>query len=118
MELVNKKKKHIRDYGWKEYGISDTRRMELKAMCQKPEYAPVVAYAAHTANEILSRHIYLSMTEKLSFDDICASVKVVEKYGMPCYCRTDFYAYRRLAYHLFDEKVKELETETQEGSEK
>jgi hypothetical protein len=102
-----KRRKYVREYSWKDYGISRERKNELKDMCQREEYARVVLYAAHRANEELEGYIYLSMTKKLSFDQMGAS-QYVEKYGVPMYCRTDFYGYRRLAYHYFDEKVKEM----------
>jgi hypothetical protein len=98
-----------RNVYFKDYGIDADRKRELKAMCRKEEYAAMTLCAAREANEFLSAYIYLSMTKKVSYDAMCESRRARHGLDYPPCCRNDFYAWQRLAYHIFNEKVKETE---------
>lgn len=87
-----------------DYGISRERFIELTDMCKKQEYADVVRSAAYTANSDIAEYILLSVKEKKTYE----RVEFDERLGrIPC-GRTDFYGYKRLFYHLFDERIKDI----------
>lgn len=97
------KKKLTRNVTWNDYGITRERYNELKALCQSGKYDDVARSEARRANEIISEYILLSVKKNLSFE----GVEYAKGLGrIPC-GRTDFYGYRRLFYHLFDERMKE-----------
>ena len=97
------KKKLTRLFTLQDYGITRERYNELKALCQSGKYDDVVRSEARRANEIISEYILLSVKKNLSFE----GVEYAKGLGrIPC-GRTDFYGYRRLFYHLFDERMKE-----------
>lgn len=99
------KKKLTRLFTWQDYGITRERYHELKELCQSGKYDDVARSEARRANEIISEYILLSVKKNLSFE----GVEYAKGLGrIPC-GRTDFYGYRRLFYHLFDEKMKERE---------
>lgn len=97
------KKKLTRLFTWQDYGITKERYDELKALCQSGKYDDVARSEARRANEIISEYILLSVKKNLSFE----GVEYAKGLGrIPC-GRTDFYGYRRLFYHLFDERIRE-----------
>lgn len=88
---------------WEEYGISKERYKELKKICKKGTYVSVVQQEAHRASEMIAEYIILSVTKNNPYE----LIEHVDGLGrIPC-CRTDFYGYRRLFYHLLDERVRE-----------
>lgn len=99
------KKKLTRLCTWQDYGITKERYDELKSLCQSGKYDDVARSEARRANEIISEYILLSVKKNLSFE----GVEYAKGLGrIPC-GRTDFYGYRRLFYHLFDERIRENE---------
>ena len=100
------KKKLPRNITWNDYGITRERYNELKALCHSGKYDDVARSEARRANEIISEYILLSVREDVSYDKFDLP-KYKNKLGIICVCRTDFYGYRRLFYHLFDERMKE-----------
>lgn len=95
--------KLVRFFTWQDYGINKARYAELQEMCQSRKYDAAARSAAYQANKDIAEYILLSVRKNLSFE----SVEYTEGLGrIPC-GRTDFYGYRRLFYHLFDEKLKE-----------
>lgn len=92
-------------YSWQYYGISKERHRQLKEYIQSGRYAHVARQAAHKANKDISEYILLSVTENLSYDELQKMWELKKIDRMAC-CRTDFYGYRRLFYHLFDLEVK------------
>lgn len=97
------KKKLTRNVTWNDYGITHDRLRELKELCQSGKYDDVARSEARRANEIISEYILLSVKKNLSFE----GVEYAKGLGrIPC-GRTDFYGYRRLFYHLFDERIRE-----------
>lgn len=100
------KPKLVRFFTWQDYGISKSRYAELKEMCKSRKYESVARSAAYTANKDIAEYILLSVHKNLSFE----GVEYAKGLGrIPC-GRTDFYGYRRLFYHLFNEKVKEMKS--------
>ena len=91
-------------YSWKYYGISKERYGQLTEYIQSGRYASVARQAAHTANKDIVEYILLSVTENLSYDELQKRWELKKIERMAC-CRTDFYGYRRLFYHLFDLEV-------------
>ena len=91
---------------WNTYGISCERYKELRTLVQSGRYDDVARLAADEANESIAEYILLSVTKNKSYDELRKRWELKEIERMPC-GRTDFYGYRRLFYHLLDEKVKE-----------
>lgn len=87
---------------WADYGISKERYHELKAICQSGRYPELVQECAKRASPYIAEQIYLSVTKGKSYE----GVEYTEFGRIPC-GRTDFYGYRRLFYHLFDERIRE-----------
>lgn len=87
---------------WKDYGITRERLKELKKLCCLPENASITRCAACRASEMLSEYILLSVRENLSYDDL----EFNSRLGRIACGRTDFYGYRRLFFHLFDESMR------------
>ncbi len=100
------RKKLIRDYTWQDYGISKARYKELKELCQSGKYASLVRSVAHTVAPDIEGHIYLSVTKNMSYRALEAKWELGEIERMP-YNHNDFYGYRRLFYHLLDERIGE-----------
>ncbi len=75
-------------------------------MCQSGEYASLARSAAHTAAPDIEGYIYMSVTKNVSYRAIEAKWELGEIERMP-YNHNDFYGYRRLFYHLFDERIRE-----------
>lgn len=89
---------------WEEYGISKQRYGELMTLIRSGGYARVVRSEARRASETLSEYIYLSLTEKRSYE----GVEYAQGLGrIPC-GRTDFYGYRRLAVAYFNEEMRRI----------
>lgn len=107
LDAPPKREKHkpMRDYTWRDYGISKARYNTLKAICQRGEYPSLTRSAAHTAAPEIEEYILLSVRENLSYDGLERLWELKKIKRMAC-CRTDFYAYRRRFYHLLDEKLK------------
>lgn len=90
---------------WDDYGISKARYRELRELCRSRKYDDMVRSAAYKANPEIAEYIVLSVRDNVSYDNFCAP-KYTEKLGGIYVCRTDFYGYRRLFYHHFDEALK------------
>lgn len=89
-------------YSWEHYGITKKRREKLKAVIQSGKYSDIARLAAYTASSDIAEYILLSVMENKSYE----SVEYIKGIGrIPC-GRTDFYGYRRLFYHLFDERIR------------
>lgn len=100
-----KRPKLVRFFTWEEYGISKERYAELQELCQSHKYDDTARSAAYQANKDIAEYILLSVRKNLSYE----GVEYADRLGrIPC-GRTDFYGYRRLFYHLFDERIKENE---------
>lgn len=100
------RKKLPRFVTYDDYGISRERFHELTAMCKSKEYASVARSAAYTANPDIAEHILLSVQENKTYE----RVEFDERLGrIPC-GRTDFYGYKRLFYHYFDEALNMVQT--------
>ncbi len=101
------KKKLARFITWDDYGISKDRYKELCTLCRSDEYATLARSAAHTANKDIEKYILLSVRENKSYE----GVEYAEKLGrIPC-GRTDFYGYRRLFFHNFDNALKMVQNQ-------
>lgn len=87
---------------WDTYGISRARYLELRAAARSGRYDDEARLAANEANTSIAQYILLSVMKNKSYERI----EYLEGLGrIPC-GRTDFYGYRRLFYHLLDEKLK------------
>lgn len=94
-------------HSWEHYGISKDRCRRLTEYIQSGRYAPVAHQAAHMANKGIAEYLLLSVTENLSYDELQKMWELKKIERMAC-CRTDFYGYRRLFYHLFDLEVRRI----------
>lgn len=94
-------------HSWQHYGISKERYRRLTEYIRSGRYASVARQAAHRANEMIAEYILLSVRENKSYDALRAKWELKEMEQIP-YCRTDFYGYRRLFYHLFDLEVRRI----------
>lgn len=94
-------------HSWQYYGISKERYRQLTEYIQSGRYAPVARQAAHTANKDIAEYLLLSVTENLSYDELQKMWELKKIERMAC-CRTDFYGYRRLFYHLFNLEVRRI----------
>ena len=103
-----KKPKLIRFFTWDDYGISIARYEELQKICQSRKYDDLARSLAYQANKDIAEYILLSVREDVSYDKFDLP-KYKNKLGRICVCRTDFYGYRRLFYHMFDERIRENE---------
>lgn len=95
-------------HSWQHYGITKERYRQLTEYIQSGRYGTVARQAAHAANKDIAEYLLLSVTENLSYDELQKMWELKKIERMAC-CRTDFYGYRRLFYHLFDERIKEKE---------
>ncbi len=98
-------KKMARFFTWDDYGISKKRYKELKQICQSGKYDALVRSVVHTAAPDIKVYIYLSVTKNMSYRALEAKWELGEMERMP-YNHNDFYGYRRLFYHLFDERIR------------
>lgn len=88
---------------WDDYGITRKRYKELCSMCNRKEDTDVMRLAAYEANKDIAEYILLSVKENKSYE----GVEYAQGLGrIPC-GRTDFYGYRRLFYHILNEKLKQ-----------
>lgn len=94
-------------HSWEYYGISKERYRQLTEYIQSGRYASVAHQEAHTANKDIAEYLLLSVTENLSYDELQKMWELKKIERMAC-CRTDFYGYRRLFYHLFDLEVRRI----------
>lgn len=92
---------------WKHYGISKERYRILTEYIRSGRYTALALQAAHTANEMISEYILLSVTQNKSYDSLRVKWELKEMEQIP-YCRTDFYGIRRYFYHLFDLEVRRI----------
>lgn len=84
------------------YGISKRRYKELRELCMSKKYNEDVRSAAYKANKDIAEYILLSVIKNKSYE----GVEYTDGLGrIPC-GRTDFYGYRRLFYHYFNEALK------------
>lgn len=92
---------------WSYYDIDKKRYNQLVEYIRSGRYASLASSAAHRACEIASRHILLSITENLSYDDLerMWTLKEIERIPVG---RSDFYGYRRYAIHLFDLEMRRI----------
>ena len=97
-------------YPWSYYGITKEQYKQLNEYIQSGRYASLASQAAHRTNKTIARYILLSIEKNMSYDALKIKWQLKEIEQMPC-CRTDFYGYRRYFYHLFNEKIKEMENE-------
>lgn len=95
-------------HSWEYYGISEERYRQLTEYIQSGRYTNVARQAAHTANKDIAEYLLLSVTEKLSYDEL-QKMWELKKIERVAYCRTDFYGIRRYFYHLFDLEVRRIE---------
>lgn len=91
-------------HSWQHYGISKERYRKLTEYIQSGRYAPASRQAAHIANKDIAKYLVMSVVENLSYDELQKMWELKKIERMAC-CRTDFYGYRRLFYHLFDLEV-------------
>lgn len=90
-----------------ELGISRERYLEMRSGCRNGLYDREMLRAACDGGlEFLMKWIILSVTKKLSYDDLEKMWARGEIGRAPC-CRTDFYACRRRFYHNLNEILKE-----------
>lgn len=95
-------------HSWQYYGISKERYRRLTEYIQSGRYSSVARQAAHTANKDIAEYILMSVTKNLSYDELQKMWELNKIERMAC-CRTDFYGYRRLFYHLFDLDIRRIE---------
>ena len=100
-----KKEKRKRLVSYKEYNIEKNRYKKLRKMCTMEKYNDIVQRIAYETNKEIAEYIILSVREKISYDNFDLP-KYQEKFGKIKIGRTDFYGYRRLFYHLFDQYLK------------
>lgn len=90
---------------WEHYGITIERYLQLRNVLESGQYDGIARDAAYQANKDIAEYILLSVKKNKSYE----GVEYVRGLGrIPC-GRTDFYGYRRLFYHIFDEHIKENE---------
>lgn len=106
-QIHKRKKKLVRFFTWYDYGLSKSRYLELQEMCKSNAYDDLMRSAAYQANGVIAEYILLSVTENLSYDELQKMWELKKIERMAC-CRTDFYGYRRLFYHLFDLEVRRI----------
>lgn len=94
-------------YSFSYYGISKSREKQLTEYIQSGRYNSVARQAAHAANKDIAEYLLLSVTKNLSYDELRKMWELKKIERMAC-CRTDFYGYRRLFYHLFDLEVRRI----------
>lgn len=97
------RKKYLRDFTFADYGISRSRQKALGEFCRERANLGTVKEAARKADAVLADWLVTSITEKKSFEKVEYTAKLGR---IPC-GRTNFYAYKRLLYHLLDEKLKD-----------
>ena len=83
------------------------RYNQLVEYIRSGRYASLASSAAHRANEMIAEYILLSIRENKSYDALRTKWELKEMEQIP-YCRTDFYGYRRLFYHLFDLGIRRI----------
>lgn len=103
------RKKLPRFVTYDDYGINRERFHELTAMCKRKEYAAVARSAAYAAAPDIVEYILMSVTQNKSYDRLEIEWELGEIERMAC-SRTDFYGYKRLFYHYFDEALKMVQT--------
>lgn len=88
-----------------DYGISESRLRELQELSKLEEYDDLARSVAYRANKDIAEYILLSVREDVSYDKFDLP-KYKNKLGRISVCRTDFYGYRRLFYHYFDQAME------------
>lgn len=91
---------------WEEYERLENKeyRKSLRIMCRSGKYSDMVRRAAYQASEDIAEYIIKSVTKNKSYEKI----EFDSELGRICVCKTDFYGYRRLFYHLFDLEVRRI----------
>lgn len=92
---------------WEYYGITKERYRQLTQYIRTGEYASIALQSAYTVNKNIAEHILLSVTHKKSYDSLRVKWELKELERIP-YCRTDFYAYRRLFFSIFDKELRRI----------
>ena len=124
------KQKRIRDFTWKDYGISPYRYRELKNFClqywekkrkisshqselKEKWECRMIEEAAKAANGEIWKYLLKSVTEDISYE-LLEYDKMLGRLPMG---KTDFYAYRRLFYKNLDRlKNGQMEKSIMTGS--
>lgn len=88
---------------WRSYGLEDkSYRKKLRIMCQSRKYRSEVRQAAYQTSSEIAEYLIKSVTKNKSYE----KVEFDGDLGRICVCRTDFYGYRRMFYHLFDLEIR------------
>lgn len=92
---------------WRYYGIDKKRYNHLVEYIRSGRYTPLALSAAHTACEIASRHILLSIEKNLSYDDLerMWTLKEIERIPVG---RSDFYGWRRYFFSILDKELRRI----------
>lgn len=91
-------------WSWKYYGITKKRYKELTGYIQSGRYAPLALQAARTANETIAEYILMSVIKNKSYEGLEKLWARGDMERIP-YGKTDFYGYRRLFYHIFNQMI-------------
>jgi len=94
-------------HSWQYYGISKERYRQLTEYIQSGRYASLASQAAHTANEMITEHILLSVTQNKSYDTLEKLWARGEIERIP-YGKTDFYGIRRYFFAIMNEEMKKI----------
>lgn len=94
-------------HSWQHYGISKERYRQLTKYIQSGRYAPIALQAAHRANKDIAEYLLLSVTERLSYDELRKMWELKKIERIP-YCRTDFYGIRRYFMACFDKELRRM----------
>ncbi len=108
IDMSRPKPKKAPRHSWQHYGISRQRYKELTAIIRSGRYSAVARSAAHTANKDISEYILLSVEKNLSYEGLerLWELKEIERMSES---RTNFYAWRRYFYYLFDKELRRIE---------
>ncbi len=101
------KYKSVPRYSWHHYGISKERYRQLTEYIQSGIYASLARQVAHTANEMISEYLIISIAENKSYDALRVKWELKEMEQIP-YCRTDFYGIRRYFVACFDKEMRRI----------
>lgn len=93
-------------YSWSHYGIDEQRKKELIDAASSGKYASLTRSAAHRANEDIEEYILLSAEKKLSYErlQMLWDLRIIPRMTES---RTNFYAWRRYFFSIFDQALKE-----------
>lgn len=109
-QVTPKRQRLPRFVSWEEYGITRERYIELRGICRSGKYHDVARLAACAAAPDIAEYILLSVEKGRSYE----LIEYAPKLGrIPC-GKTDFYGFRRLFYHLFNQAL--LKDGTNQGA--